>query len=123
MAARTDRSARRAKRAVLPTPQPEVAYAKPRESAAGTKTADEASKGKKKAKAVRDTFTMPEPEYALIRELKKRCLGLGVAVKKSQILRAGIAMLAGLSDDRLTQAVTSVAGIGESRLPGKKNER
>ncbi|MGE5170103.1 MAG: hypothetical protein ACM3JC_06980, partial [Rudaea sp.] len=60
------------------------------------KTGD-GDKGKKKAKAVRDTFTMPEPEYALMRGLKKRCVGLGVAVKKSELLRAGIAILDRLS--------------------------
>lgn len=122
MAAQADRSTRRAKRAALPATQPKVADVKRTESASGfKKTADKEGKGRKKVKGVRDTFTMPEPEYELIRALKKRCLGLGVAVKKSEVLRAGVAVLAALSDDRLTQAVTSVAGSG--RLPGNKNGR
>ena len=42
----------------------------------------------KKAKLVRDSFTMPDGEYALIAALKKRCLDAGVPAKKSEILRA-----------------------------------
>jgi hypothetical protein len=83
------------------------------------KTGDR-GKGTKEGKVVRDSFAMPKPEYERIRELKKRCLGLGIAVKKSELLRAGIAMLDRLSDDRLTQAVSAVASVKSDRLPGKR---
>jgi hypothetical protein len=59
----------------------------------------------KKTRLVRDTFTMPEPEYALIRNLKKRCLDEGVSVKKNEILRAAVAGLAQLSDASVLAAV------------------
>lgn len=47
----------------------------------------------KKPKLVRDSFTMPEDEYEQIALLKKRLLTQGIAAKKSEILRAGLALL------------------------------
>ena len=73
----------------------------------------------KRRKVVRDSFTMPAGDYALIGALKKRCLGLGVAVKKSELLRAGLAMVAALPDGRLAEAMTSVATVRTGRPPGK----
>jgi hypothetical protein len=69
----------------------------------------------KKAKLVRDSFTMPEPEYALIATLKKRCLSAGVAAKKSEILRAAIANLAKLSDASVLTAVRRLETIKTGR--------
>ena len=51
--------------------------------------ADKPAKAKK-AKLIRDSFTMPDGEYALIATLKKRCLDAGVSAKKSEILRAAV---------------------------------
>ncbi|MEN9657714.1 MAG: hypothetical protein RL571_1179 [Pseudomonadota bacterium] len=48
----------------------------------------------KKAKLVRDCFTIPELEYPQLAALKQRCLAAGVAVKKSELLRAGLQALA-----------------------------
>lgn len=59
----------------------------------------------RKVKLVRDSYAMPEAEYARIAELKKRLAGLGSEIKKSELLRAGIAVLAALNDAEL-QAVT-----------------
>ncbi|MFZ6863280.1 hypothetical protein ACO0K7_11670 [Undibacterium sp. Ji67W] len=47
----------------------------------------------KKAKLVRDSFTMPEAEYAVLGQVKRACLKAGVEVKKSQLLRIGLALL------------------------------
>lgn len=47
----------------------------------------------KKAKLVRDSFTMPESEYALLSHAKKICLAAGIEVKKSQLLRIGVLLL------------------------------
>ncbi len=47
----------------------------------------------KKAKLVRDSFTMPEAEYAGLGEVKKKCLKAGVDVKKSELLRIGVALI------------------------------
>jgi hypothetical protein len=76
----------------------------------------EAKPGKaKKAKLVRDSFTMPELEYAAIASLKKRCLNLGVAAKKSEILRAAISTLAKLSDADVAAAIQGLEVIKTGR--------
>lgn len=82
----------------------------------------ESRKGKRD-KVVRDSFTMPAPEYERIGKLKKRCLALGVAIKKSELLRAGVAMLDQLSDPHLAQVVTAVVSVRTGRPPGKKEKK
>jgi hypothetical protein len=47
----------------------------------------------KKAKLVRDSFSMPEAEYAVLGAVKKACLKAGVEVKKSELLRIGVALI------------------------------
>ena len=47
----------------------------------------------KKAKLVRDSFTMPETEYAVLSYVKKACLNAGIEAKKSQLLRVGLVLL------------------------------
>lgn len=42
-----------------------------------------------KAKPVRDSFTMPQADYALIDKLKERALAFRRPAKKSELLRAG----------------------------------
>lgn len=69
----------------------------------------------KKAKLVRDSFTMPESEYVAIAALKKRCLGLGVAAKKSEILRAAIACFARLDDGAVAAAIQGLDAIKTGR--------
>lgn len=55
----------------------------------------------KKPKLVRDSFTIPEGEYAQLATLKKRLLALGIAAKKGEIMRAGLALLAAQKDAEL----------------------
>ena len=47
----------------------------------------------KKVKVVRDSFSMPQDDYALISELKKKMVESGLKVKKSELLRAGLRLL------------------------------
>ena len=47
----------------------------------------------KKPKLVRDSFTMPEDEYRVLGEVKKACIKAGFEVKKSELLRVGVAMI------------------------------
>jgi hypothetical protein len=89
------------------------AAAKPK-AAAKERHAEPAEKAKKD-KLVRDSFTMPESEYALISQLKKRCLAKGVAAKKSEILRAAIASLADASDASVLKAVKRLNVIKTGR--------
>lgn len=69
----------------------------------------------KKAKLVRDSFTMPKTEYAVIDELKTRASKLGHPVKKSELLRAAIKQIAALSDTALIAAMSAVPPIKTGR--------
>lgn len=71
----------------------------------------------KKAKMIRDSFTMPEAEYSLIAAIKKRCIARGIAVKKSEVLRAAILGLAAQTDAAVTAAVKALAAIKTGRPP------
>jgi len=46
-----------------------------------------------KVRLVRDSFTMPESDFALVAVLKARAVGQGRAAKKSELLRAGLQLL------------------------------
>jgi len=73
----------------------------------------------RKPKLVRDSYAMPEAEYAQIAVLKKRMSGLGGEVKKSELLRAGVAVLAALNDAELQAVMGRVERIKTGR-PSKK---
>ena len=73
----------------------------------------------KKIKMVRDSFTMPENDYANIAALKKKCLAAGVHVKKSELLRAGLTHLTKLSNPDLLKTVNQVERIKTGR-PAKR---
>ena len=47
----------------------------------------------KKPKLVRDSFAMPENEYEVLRDMKKACMKAGIEIKKSELLRVGVALL------------------------------
>lgn len=70
---------------------------------------------RKKPKLVRDGFTMPEADYALLGTLKKRALAAGREVKKSELLRAGLRALAALPDAPFLAAVEGVERIKPGR--------
>lgn len=69
----------------------------------------------RKIKLVRDSYAMPETEHARIGELKKRLAALGNEVKKSELLRAGIALLAALNDAELKAVMGRVERIKTGR--------
>ena len=69
----------------------------------------------KKEKMVRDSFSMPESDYAQLAAIKERCLKSSVGVKKSEVLRAALKCLAGLSDVELTKAITDLDIIKTGR--------
>lgn len=62
----------------------------------------------KKPKLVRDSFTMPEAEYAVLGDVKKACLAAGVEVKKSQLLRIGLELL---KKTEMAQLKTMIAAL------------
>lgn len=69
----------------------------------------------KKVKVVRDSFTIPKAELLQIGEMKKRALGLGVEIKKSELIRAGLSALAGMTDAAFKKALASVPTIKTGR--------
>lgn len=69
----------------------------------------------KKVKVVRDSYTIPKSEYGQLGELKKRTLGLGVAAKKSELIRAGLLLLAKQNDAQLKASLSQVPAIKTGR--------
>ncbi len=69
----------------------------------------------KKVKVVRDSFTIPKAELLQIGEMKKRALGLGIEIKKSELIRAGLQAIASLTDASFKKALASVPTIKTGR--------
>jgi hypothetical protein len=76
----------------------------------------------KKPKLVRDSFTIPKDEYAVIEALKQRASTLAQPVKKSELLRAGLKVLATLSDSALRTALQAVPSIKTGRPKAETTE-
>ena len=74
----------------------------------------------KKIKMIRDSFTMPENDYIKLEEMKKRCLKVGVHVKKSELLRAGLLYLSQQNDELLLNTIAKIEVIKTGR-PAKIN--
>jgi hypothetical protein len=74
----------------------------------------------KKPKLVRDSFTIPKDEYMVIDALKTRAGKLGQAIKKSELLRAGIKALAAMSDIQYKAALSNVPTIKTGRPKNPK---
>ena len=69
----------------------------------------------KKPKLVRDSFTIPKMEYVVLEALKLRAAKLGTPAKKSELLRAGIKLLAATTDSALASALAAVPAIKTGR--------
>lgn len=80
--------------------------------------ADKKKDKPEKVKVVRDSFTIPKAEYAQIAAMKKRAMELGLEVKKSELLRAGLALLAATSEAAFRKALGNVPTLKTGR-PGK----
>jgi hypothetical protein len=76
----------------------------------------------KKQKLVRASFSLPADEHASLADLKMRAKKLGKAIKKSEILRAGIAHLVAMADTALVTALAKVERIKTGR-PTKKSKK
>lgn len=68
---------------------------------------------------VRDSFTMPEQEYAVLATVKQACLKAGVEVKKSELLRIGVALLGQLDTASLRAVLDSLPQLKTGRPPGE----
>lgn len=74
----------------------------------------------KKAKLVRDSFTIPKNEFVVLDDLKLRAAALMVAVKKSELLRAGIKALAAMPEAKFLAALKEVPAIKTGRPASNK---
>ncbi|MDR7268735.1 hypothetical protein J2X20_001364 [Pelomonas saccharophila] len=68
-----------------------------------------------RAKLVRDGFTMPEADYALLKALKDRLHEVKREAKKSELLRAGLQALALLDAKDLAAALDRLAPVKTGR--------
>lgn len=69
----------------------------------------------KKTKLVRDSFTMPEPEYAVLANVKKTCIKAGFPVKKSELLRIGVSLIKNLSPADLQKVLSTLIPLKAGR--------
>lgn len=108
---KSKRSVVPAEAAAKPTTKP---VAKP--AAKGSAKAAPAKPAKlKKPKMVRDSFTFPKAEYAVLDGLKMRAAKLGSPVKKTELLRAGIKAIAAMQDVAFVAALKSVPSLKTGR--------
>lgn len=95
------------------TPRPAKAAATPKPTPAAAAAPEELKL--KKVPMVRDSFTMPQAEYALIAALKARTLQGGRHAKKSELLRAGLQLLSQLDDAALSKTLDALPPIKVGR--------
>ena len=104
-----------AKKSAAPGKKPGAKAPSKVKSAAKPAKAAKKHKKEHKKKVMRDSFTMPQNEYAKIAEIKAICLKAKMHVKKSEVLRAGLIMLAGLSATQLKKKLESLEKIKTGR--------
>lgn len=116
-AATTAKRAARAAARPLARPADRQAKAAPKKTAPAAKSAAVAlaAPTPKAPKLVRDSFTMPQQDFALIATLKQRAIVLQRPVKKSELLRAGLQALQRLPDDALLASLQGLLPIKTGR--------
>lgn len=104
--------------------KPPAAPARTRKAAAPAKAAKATRPAKtakakepkaRKPKLVRDSFSMPKSEYAVLQALKDRAAKAGRPARKSELLRAGIQVLAGMQDAAFLGAMGAVPTLKTGR--------
>ncbi|POP51540.1 hypothetical protein [Zhongshania marina] len=66
-------------------------------------------------KVIKDTFSFPSGDYALIQELREACAKTGVIANKSEVVRAGLLALASMSDADLSKALRRIEKVKVGR--------
>jgi hypothetical protein len=117
-AAKTTRR-RKAQPAAAAQPAAPVPKARPKAAPVAKTEPSPGKVGKKPVKPrpvlVRDSFTMPEADFALIARLKSTALGARRAAKKSELLRAGLQILAGLDAESLVVVLDQLEAVKTGR--------
>jgi hypothetical protein len=73
-----------------------------------------------KAKLVRDSFTLPEADHALLKACKKMALTSGRETKKSEVVRAAIRAFSALSAAQQLAAYQALPQIAVGRPKSKR---
>ena len=81
-----------------------------------------ASPAKPRPKLVRDSFTIPKGEYAVLGELKERAARLIRPVKKGELLRAGIVALNAMPDRAFLATLSAVPSLKPGRPKNVESE-
>ena len=93
---------------------------KTKAAAGGAKAGKIADATKVRDKLIRDSFTLPREDFDLIAVLKERALGFKRPTKKSELLRAGLQLLARLDSAALQAALDALRPLKAGR-PKKKH--
>lgn len=68
-----------------------------------------------KTKLIRDSFAIPEKEYAALVAVKKTCLKAGLEIKKTELIRIGIALVNDLTTAKIKTAQARLTQISAGR--------
>jgi hypothetical protein len=68
-----------------------------------------------KTKLIRDSFAIPEKEYAALVAVKKTCLKAGLEIKKTELIRIGIALVNELTTAKIKTAQAKLTQISAGR--------
>ena len=68
-----------------------------------------------KTKLIRDSFAIPEKEYAALVAVKKTCLKAGLEIKKTELIRIGIALVNNLTTAKIKTAQAKLTQISAGR--------
>ena len=104
----------RPRAAKAPATQPAAVTLKPA-NAADAKPGKAKKPPKLRPVLVRDGFTMPESDFALIGTLKARALAGGRETKKSELLRAGLQALSAMDSVALRAALDALEPVKTGR--------
>ena len=98
-----------------PAAKPAAKTAKPSAAPSAAPATDDAKDKLRKSKLVRDSFTMPEQEYAVLGQVKKACIKAGFEIKKSELLRIGVALISQLDMATLQRVLDSLPTLKTGR--------
>jgi hypothetical protein len=88
--------------------------------AKGKTTAKTDTKKIKKAKLVRDSFTIPKDEYLALQTLKERAIQLTKPAKKGELLRAGLVALTKMTDSVFLSTLSAIPSLKTGRPKSAK---
>jgi hypothetical protein len=66
-------------------------------------------------RVIKDSFTMPQSDYDLIAQLKKRVMMAGIETSKSEVLRAGLNALQAMSERELLKVFEGLVKVKQGR--------